>query len=84
MLDDAYTILDMAVWGWGKSAMSLLGEDHTVRELPNVRRLLSEIDARPAAQRALALKDRHKFKTDMDDLSWRAMFPHMKVPPGTQ
>ena len=81
MLGDSYTILDMAVWGWGKSAMALLGEEHTRRELPHVHRLLAGIDARPAAQRALALKDRYHFKTEMDAQSWRAMFPHMGTPP---
>jgi hypothetical protein len=29
----------------------------------------------PAAQRAAALKDRHAFKTEMDDEARRAMFP---------
>lgn len=84
MLGDAYTILDMAVWGWGKSAMSLLGDERTAQELPNVHRLLAAIDARPAAQRALALKDRYRFKTEMDARSWRAMFPHMKTVPAPQ
>ena len=48
------------------------------QELPNVHRLLAAVDARPATQRALALKDRYAFKTEMDEESWRAMFPHMK------
>jgi GST-like protein len=83
-LGDQYTILDMAVWGWGKSAMSVLGDERSARELPNVHRLLAVIDARPAAQRVLALKDRYQFKTSMDAQSWRAMFPHMKTAPITQ
>jgi GST-like protein len=84
MLGDEYTILDMAVWGWGKSAKSLLGDERTAKELPNVHRLLTAIDARPAAQRALALKDRYHFKTDLDAQSWRAMFPHVKASPDAQ
>jgi hypothetical protein len=34
---------------------------------------------RPAAQKAVALKDRHKFKTEMDAEALQAMFPHLKV-----
>ena len=30
------------------------------------------------AGHALALKDRHKFKTDMDQEALHAMFPHLK------
>jgi GSH-dependent disulfide-bond oxidoreductase len=33
--------------------------------------------ARPAAQRAAGLKDKHKFTTEMDDEARRAMFRHM-------
>lgn len=75
MMGEQYTILDMAVWGWGKSAPTALGGDPWDR-LPNLKRLLDEIDARPAAQRALSLKDRYIFKTEMDEQAWRAMFPH--------
>lgn len=76
MMGAQYTILDMAVWGWGKSAPTALGEEPWDR-LPNLKRLLDTIDARPAAQRALALKDRYNFKTEMDDQAWQAMFPHL-------
>jgi GST-like protein len=84
MLGEDYTIVDMAVWGWGKSAMSVLGDERTAQELPNVHRVLAAIDARPASQRALALKDRYEFKTSMDAQSWHAMFPHMKTVPPSQ
>lgn len=80
MLGDDYTLLDMAVWGWGKSAPTALGDDAWT-QLPNLKRVLDAIDARPAAQRALALKDRYQFKTEMDAQAWRAMFPHLQQPP---
>jgi GST-like protein len=76
MVGDSYSIIDMAVWGWGKSATAALGED-AWRELPHLKRLMDMIDARPAAQRALALKDRYQFKTELDDQARAAMFPHM-------
>jgi len=36
---------------------------------------VDEISARPAAQKAVALKDRYAFKTEMDEEAKRAMFP---------
>jgi GST-like protein len=74
MLGDAYTLVDMAVWGWARAAPFALGPDAWER-LPNVKRLLDEINARPAAQRAEALKTRHAFKTEMDEAARKAMFP---------
>ena len=40
-----------------------------------MKRLVDEISARPAAQKAVALKDRYTFKTEMDEEAKRAMFP---------
>jgi GST-like protein len=75
MLADGYTILDMDVWGWTRLGPFVLGEEAAAR-FPNLKRLIDEISARPAAQRAVALKDKHKFKTEMDDEARRIMFPH--------
>lgn len=74
MLGDAYTLVDMALWGWARLIPMVLGEA-AWGSLPNLKRHLEEINARPAAQRAVALKDRHTFKTEMDDEARRAMFP---------
>ena len=74
MLGDKYTLVDMAVWGWARAVPFILGEDAWAK-LPNLKRLLDEINARPAAQRAEALKTRHEFKTEMDDEARRNMFP---------
>jgi GST-like protein len=76
VLDDAYTIVDMAVWGWARLIPVALGEEYWPK-LPNLKRMVDEISARPAAQRALALRDKHKFKTEMDDEARRALFRHM-------
>jgi GST-like protein len=45
------------------------------QQLPHVKRLFDAVNARPAAQRAAALKDRCAYKTEMDDEARRAMFP---------
>jgi GSH-dependent disulfide-bond oxidoreductase len=74
MLGDVYTIVDMAVWGWARAVPFVLGAE-AWSGLPNVKRLLDEINARPAAQRAEALKSQHSFKAEMDDEAKQAMFP---------
>ena len=76
MLGDAYTIVDMDVWGWARLMPTVLGEGAWPK-FPNLKRLVDEISARPAAQRAVALKDKHKFKAEMDDEARRAMFRHL-------
>ena len=42
---------------------------------PHVKRLLDEINARPAAARAEALRRRHAFKAEMDEEAQRNWFP---------
>lgn len=74
MLGEAYTIVDMALWGWARLVPFVLGEG-ALDKLPNLKRLVDEISARPAAARALAIKDRHAFKAEMDEEARRNMFP---------
>jgi GSH-dependent disulfide-bond oxidoreductase len=76
MIGDTYTIVDMDVWGWARLVPTVLG-DAAWAKFPHLKRLVDEISARPAAQRAVALKDKHKFKTEMDDDARRAMFRHL-------
>ena len=74
---DSYTIVDMNVWGWARMLPNVVGEG-AWDKYKNLKRLVDEINARPAAQKANTLKDRHKFKTEMDQEALHAMFPHMK------
>ncbi len=74
VLGDTYTIVDMAVWGWARMVPFLLGDDAWAA-MPQLKRLLDEITARPAAVRTLALKEKYVFKTEMDDESRRHLFP---------
>ena len=76
LLGDAYTITDMAVWGWARMVPFILGEDAWT-SFPSLKRLLDEISARPAAQRVATIKDRHTFKTEMDEDARRNMFRHL-------
>lgn len=79
MVADTYTIADMDVWGWSRIIPFILGED-AFQGLPNLKRLTDEISARPAAARALALKDRFPFKAEMDAESRKHMFKHLSQP----
>lgn len=74
MVGDTYTIVDMALWGWGRMAKFVLGEEAAAK-YPNVTGLVARISATEPAKRAEAIKERHAFKTEMDDESFRSMFP---------
>jgi GST-like protein len=75
MLGDEYGIVDMALWGWARLAPYVLGGEQHWATYPNVKRLLDEINARPAAARVEKLRAAHSFKAEMDDAAKRFMFP---------
>jgi len=76
MVGDAYTIADMNVWGWARMMPMVLGAEAWA-DLPNLKRLVDEIDARPAAQKAVTLKDQFTWKTEMDEEALKNMFKHL-------
>jgi GST-like protein len=78
MVGETYTIVDMDVWGWARLVPMVLGKEAWAN-FPHVKRLVDEIEARPAAQRALKLKDRFAFKTENDAEARRNMFRHIKA-----
>jgi GST-like protein len=75
MVGDTYTIVDMAVWGWARLVPFILGEG-AWETLPHLKRLLDEVNARPAAARAEAIKARHTFKAEFDEEARKFMFRH--------
>lgn len=77
MIGDQYTIVDMAVWGWAPRIPYVLAEDTAFERFPNIRRLMDELDARPAAKRALKLSQSHAFQAEMDDTAMRNMYPQI-------
>ncbi len=81
MLGDTYTIVDMDVWGWARVVPFIMGDD-AWSLFPNVKRLVDEINVRPAALRVATLKERFTFKTEMDAEAWRHMFPGNALQPG--
>ena len=74
MVAGQYGLVDMALWGWARMMPMVLGEA-AWEKFPNLKRHTDEVSARPAAQRAASLKDRHTFKAEMDDEARRFMFP---------
>lgn len=79
MVGDTYSIVDMDVWGWARMIAFVLGDDAWAA-LPHLKRLHDEIMARPAAARALALKDKFTFKIEMDEDARRYNFKHLATP----
>lgn len=74
----AYTVVDMAAWGWTRMVPFILGDEAWPR-FPNVKRHLDAISARPAAQRVEAFRARHApaFKGEMDEEARGHMFKHL-------
>jgi len=75
MVGGIYTIVDMALWGWAR-ALPMTFDQNWGSTFPNIKRFMDRINARPAAQRADALKDRHAFKQDFDAETLRNLFRH--------
>lgn len=76
MLGEDYSIVDMSVWGWASRIPFMMGED-AMADYPSIARLMNEINARPAAVRAMALPDRHAFKQAFDEDAIRNLYPHI-------
>jgi len=53
LVGDAFSIADIALWGWASYLTHILSEDAT-RTFPRVCNLVERIDTRPAACRAVA------------------------------
>lgn len=74
MVGGAYSIIDMSLWGWARALPFVLGAD-AWDKFPNVKRLFDEVSARPAAERASALREKYTFKTEMDEEARKHLFP---------
>jgi GST-like protein len=77
LVGGTYTIVDMAAWAWARLIPYILGGDEAWARFPNLKRFVDEIASRPAAVRAVALKDRFPFKVDWDDEARSHMFKHL-------
>ena len=75
LVGDAYSIVDIASWGWTRVLPRLIGDD-AWKKFPNLKRHHDEINSRPAAARAEAIKDKYPFKAEMDEEARRFMYRH--------
>lgn len=76
ILGEDYTIVDIATWGWARNITRVIGDDAPER-FPRLAQFLDTINARPAAQRAIALRDAHNFKDQFDEEAKHALFRHL-------
>tara|TARA_E500000318_G_scaffold55586_1_gene51621 strand:+ start:1169 stop:1861 length:693 start_codon:yes stop_codon:yes gene_type:complete len=74
LVGDAYSIADMAAWGWIDRAEFILGEG-ALSATPNLKRWFDAIEARPAAGRAHVAGKGLNFKSEFDEETMKAMFP---------
>jgi GST-like protein len=82
IVGDTYTIADMSAWGWlDRASRVLKGADDPLGAYPNLKRLMTAVDARPAAARARAVGQDHDFKKVNDEETKRALFPSNYPPP---
>ena len=65
-----------SAWGWAQALPFILG-DKAWSIVPHMKPWFDHISARPAAQRANALKDKFSFKTEIDDEASSHMFSHL-------
>lgn len=75
IVGEVYTIVDMAVWGWARNIDIILGADARP-DFPNLMRFVDMIEARPAAQASVALREKYDFKREIDAETRRNMFRH--------
>ena len=77
MVGATYSIVDMCVWGWARLVPHVLGNTEAWGRFPHLKRLVDEINGRPAAARVEDLKRSHTFKTEMDEEARSFMFPQL-------
>lgn len=75
ILGPQYTLVDMAAWGWARMIPFVTGNAQAWEQLPHLKRWFDAVSARPAAQRAEAIKSRYTFKTELDAEAKKALFP---------
>lgn len=71
----SYTIADMSLWGWIERAAFVMKSDAPLDPYPNLKKWYQGICARPAVERARQIGSDHAFKSEMDDVAKRALFP---------
>jgi GST-like protein len=74
IVGDSYTIVDIAAWGWIDKYVPVLG-DSALEKYPNLNRWYHEINKRPAVAQARAINKDIAFKSEMDEIALKALYP---------
>ncbi|MCG3880084.1 glutathione S-transferase N-terminal domain-containing protein [Psychrobacter sp. Ps6] len=74
LVGDEYSIADISAWGWIDKATVVLG-DAGLDNYPNLKHWFATIDARPAVQKAREIPKKIDFKTELDEVAARALYP---------
>lgn len=78
MVGNAFSIVDMAVWGWTRNIDLILGAEART-DFPSLMRLIEEIEARPAAKAAASFREKYNFKRELDAEARGNMFRHART-----
>jgi GST-like protein len=74
----------MAVWGWALMLPHVMGDKDVWAKFPAVKRLVDEINLRPASDGVERLKRQAAFKKDWDEEAHRNLFPQLQRLEGHQ
>lgn len=78
IVGEAYTIVDIAAWGWIDRANVVLGEGE-LETFEHLHRWFQTINARPAVDRARLVGKDHTFKSTFDEETRQHFFRHLYV-----
>lgn len=81
IVGQGYTIADISAWGWLTRAERVrFGAADPLGPFPHLKRYFEAVNARPAALRANTVGKEHRFKTEVDEETKRALFPSNYAP----
>ncbi|OYV01019.1 MAG: glutathione S-transferase [Burkholderiales bacterium PBB5] len=76
MVGSSFTIADISAWGWiDRAPVVLAGDADPLDAYPRLQQWFRTVDARPAVARARSVGADHAFKTELDDVARRALYP---------
>jgi GST-like protein len=77
LLGATYSIADMSVWGWARLIPHMFDDEEAFTRYPNIKRLIDEINARPAVDRVMALIRSKPFRTGNDFEARQHLYPQL-------
>lgn len=78
IVDNSYTIVDMAARGWIDKFIPILGDD-ALKQYPNLNRWFYAINSRPSVTQAREIHTNSEFKSVLDDEARKALYPKITM-----